>query len=207
VQPGVEFGDDAVIDYERGLSAGLARMIEGIDGVVYEAHSTDYQSPKALGELVEDHFAILKVGPWLTFALREAVFALAAMESEWLSGKAGIVLSELVETMERVMVESPEYWNPYYQGDERQMRFARKYSYSDRCRYYWPQPRVEAALNRLIANLRSNPAPATVVSQYLPNQYQAIRAGRLENEPVAMIRSKIMEVTGYYWQACKGRRR
>ena len=73
VQPGVEFGDDVVFEYDgiraRLLSAGLPRS----PSLVYEAHSTDYQSSSALAQMVEDHFAILKVGPWLTFAFREAV--------------------------------------------------------------------------------------------------------------------------------------
>lgn len=50
--------------------------------MVYEAHSTDYQTQTAYQELVRDHFAILKVGPALTFALREAIFALAQIEQE-----------------------------------------------------------------------------------------------------------------------------
>ena len=45
--------------------------------MVFEAHSTDYQTPAALGALVQDHFAILKVGPGVTFALREALWALS----------------------------------------------------------------------------------------------------------------------------------
>ena len=50
--------------------------------MVFEAHSTDYQTAGALRALVEDRWAILKVGPALTFALREALFALSAIEEE-----------------------------------------------------------------------------------------------------------------------------
>ena len=37
-------------------------------GLVFEAHSTDYQPPEGLARLVSDGFAVLKVGPALTFA-------------------------------------------------------------------------------------------------------------------------------------------
>ena len=72
---------------------------------VFEAHSTDYQTPSALRNLVRDGFAILKVGPALTFAFREAVFGLAAIERT-LVEKA--VRSNIVETLERTMVARPE---------------------------------------------------------------------------------------------------
>ena len=76
VQPGVEFGLANVVAYRpeqaRSLSAALADM----PGLVFEAHSTDYQPPAALAALVRDGFAILKVGPALTFALREALYRL-----------------------------------------------------------------------------------------------------------------------------------
>ena len=49
----------------------------------------------ALRALVEDHFAILKVGPELTFAFREAVFALEAIERELSSGGRPTGLSGL----------------------------------------------------------------------------------------------------------------
>ena len=81
VQPGVEFDHQRVFDFEpdkvRELSAVVAES-----GLVFEAHSTDYQLQEGLRALVEDHWAVLKVGPGLTFALREALFALAAIEDD-----------------------------------------------------------------------------------------------------------------------------
>jgi len=84
VQPGVEFGDATVFPYQAEETRDLSRFVGEAWQGVFEAHSTDYQTPRALREMVRDHFAILKVGPWLTFAFREAVFALAAVEEEWL---------------------------------------------------------------------------------------------------------------------------
>lgn len=45
-------------------------MVNDYSHLVFEAHSTDYQTKEAYKQLVHDHFAILKVGPALTFAMR-----------------------------------------------------------------------------------------------------------------------------------------
>jgi len=201
VQPGVEFGDNTVFAYDRQKAAALSKMIEPHTHLIYEAHSTDYQTPGALRELVQDHFAILKVGPWLTFALREAVFALAAMEDELLGG-GGENASHIRDVLDTVMLENPKYWQPYYHGDDAAIRYARKYSYSDRSRYYWPQPKLDAALKKLITNLDATPLPLTLLSQYMPLEYYAIRTGQIQNTPMALIHHKVMEVTRIYAAAC-----
>jgi D-tagatose-1,6-bisphosphate aldolase subunit GatZ/KbaZ len=152
--------------------------------------------------MVRDHFAILKVGPWLTFAFREAVFALAAIEEEWLGMRKGVEVSRVREALEAAMLADPQHWRGYYLGDEAALRFARKYSLSDRCRYYWPQPLVKAALQILIANLEAHPAPISLLSQYLPNQANAVRAGQIENNAIQLIRHKIGEVMDHYAYAC-----
>ncbi|GIV76922.1 MAG: D-tagatose-1,6-bisphosphate aldolase subunit KbaZ [Litorilinea sp.] len=204
VQPGVEFGDEQVHPYDRAAAAGLARAIEPYGRLVYEAHSTDYQTRQALRDLVADHFAILKVGPALTFAFREAVFALAAVEEEWLAGQAGVVLSRLREELEAAMLQDPTHWRGYYRGDERHQRLARRYSYSDRVRYYWPRPSVQAALERLLHNLEAAPPPLTLLSQYLPVQYWRVREGLLEPTPRSLIVDKIIQVLNDYTWACGG---
>jgi D-tagatose-1,6-bisphosphate aldolase subunit GatZ/KbaZ len=202
VQPGVEFGDDVVFEYDgtkaRSLSAGLPRS----PSLVYEAHSTDYQSPSALAQMVEDHFAILKVGPWLTFAFREAVFALSAIERELLAGERSQRLSQLREVLDRAMLREPAYWRSYYNGDESQLRISRAYSYSDRCRYYWHEISVQAEIERLIENLTEHSVPLTLISQYLPLEYEAIRAEQIENQPGAIIRYHIQLVLRSYATAC-----
>ena len=202
VQPGVEFGDATVFPFRSERARELSRFAEEHWQGVYEAHSTDYQTPQALREMVRDHFAILKVGPWLTFALREAVFALAAMEGEWLGGRRGITLSRVRESLEEAMLAHPEHWKNYYHGDEAALRFARKYSFSDRSRYYWAQPTVDAALRRLIENLTLYPPPVSLVSQFLPHQGAAVLAGAISTNPVELIHNKILEVIDHYAGAC-----
>jgi D-tagatose-1,6-bisphosphate aldolase subunit GatZ/KbaZ len=207
VQPGVEFGDATVFPYMPEKARALSQFVDEHrpdkqwQGV-YEAHSTDYQTPVALRQMVRDHFAILKVGPWLTFAFREAVFALATVEEEWLGGRKGITISRVRESLEEAMIANPEHWKAYYHGDEAALRLARKYSLSDRSRYYWTQPKVAAALQRLLANLTAHPAPVSLLSQYLPEQGTALLAGEISNDPVALIRSRILQVISYYAHAC-----
>src|SRR5437867_9878585 len=103
--------------------------------------------------MVEDHFAILKVGPELTFAFREAVFALSAIEHEMLQRKAARV-SNVRETLDTAMLRNPSYWRDYYHGDENRLRASRCYSYSDRCRYYLHEPKVNAEIEYIIEKLK-----------------------------------------------------
>jgi D-tagatose-1,6-bisphosphate aldolase subunit GatZ/KbaZ len=203
VQPGVEFGDAVIFEYVRDKARSLSASLPGHPELVYEAHSTDYQTPVALRQMVEDHFAILKVGPWLTFAFREAVYALAAIEQDWLGGRRGIRMSRVREALETAMLHNPVHWQPYYHGEEVDLRVARTYSYSDRSRYYWPDPEVHAELERLVGNLSAHHPPLTLLSQYLPAQYEAVRAGVLENLPSALIEHRIRGVLRVYSAACK----
>jgi D-tagatose-1,6-bisphosphate aldolase subunit GatZ/KbaZ len=198
VQPGVEFGDDFVLDYDPVAAHPLAQFAETIP-FVYEAHSTDYQPRPALRQLVQDHFAILKVGPALTFAFREAVFALAMMENELVSPDER---SHLVETLDEVMLREPAHWQDHYHGTPSQMAFARKYSLSDRIRYYWSDPQVQSAIARLFQNLASKPLPPTLVSQFLPAGREKIRSGRIVNSPDSLILDRVGSVLEDYAFAC-----
>ncbi len=201
-QPGVEFGDAVIFAYDERAAAALASRAPDQPPLVYEAHSTDYQPEEALGAMVRDHFAVLKVGPGLTFALRETLFALEAIEREWLVRRPGVVASGLRDTLQRVMIEHPEHWQPYFGGAEDELRFARDFSFSDRSRYYWPQPEVRASVERLVGNLSAHPIPLALLSQYLPIQYRAVRGGTLPNDPRALIRAGIGTVVDAYARAC-----
>src|SRR5208282_5782683 len=157
VQPGVEFGENVIIDYERQKAMALSSALPQTPALVYEAHSTDYQKPAALAQMVEDHFAILKVGPWLTFAFREAVFALGAIERELLACRKGIPLSQVPEALEAAMLRNPVYWRSYYHGSEDEIQLARLYSYSDRCRYSSGDAKDQHELAQLRAHLAACP--------------------------------------------------
>ncbi|OQS38057.1 D-tagatose-bisphosphate aldolase, class II, non-catalytic subunit [Chromobacterium haemolyticum] len=200
VQPGVEFNHISVANYQPAAAAALSRMIEEHPGLVYEAHSTDYQTPTAYRQLVRDHFAILKVGPALTFALREALYALAGIENELLPEKER---SHLRKVLEQSMLERPAFWQSHYHGSQTECRLARSFSYSDRIRYYWPIPAVEASCQTLLNNLSAVTLPETLLSQYLPAQYQRVRAGTLEAKPKALVIDCIQEVLRPYAAACR----
>jgi D-tagatose-1,6-bisphosphate aldolase subunit GatZ/KbaZ len=198
VQPGVEFDHHQVIDYVPAKAVELSRSIESVNGLVFEAHSTDYQAPAALAALVRDHFAILKVGPGVTFAMREAFWALSDIASELgLMRDASLKNITLAE-----MKRSPRYWKAYYTNPEQQDSDL-QFSLSDRIRYYWSTPVVETACTRLLEVLASRGIPLTLISQYLPLQYAAIREGRLRNDPRELVLEAVEQVLRHYDRACR----
>ncbi len=200
VQPGVEFGDDSIDEYDPAAAQPLAAALKEYGNVVFEGHSTDYQQPQKLKEMVQDGVGILKVGPELTFVYREALFLLQHIEEELFAG-SDAELSRLIQVVEEIMLERPENWQPYYGGTAAEQRLARKYSFSDRIRYYWPQPEVANSVERLLANLASVQIPLTLLSQYFPTQYAKIRAGKLNNKPEALIKDRIKEIYEKYFFA------
>jgi D-tagatose-1,6-bisphosphate aldolase subunit GatZ/KbaZ len=198
VQPGVEFDHLRVIDYVRDRTKDLQRVLDDEPGMVFEAHSTDYQTIGNLTALVEDHWAVLKVGPGLTFALREALFAMTAVEDELVPAEQR---SDLRQVVERRMLDEPEQWSRYYTGDAAEQRLARQYSYSDRIRYYWPDPEIDAAQRTLLANLSARDIPLPLLSQHLPDQYTRIRAGDLGTDPTDLVLDRVKDVLRGYRSA------
>jgi D-tagatose-bisphosphate aldolase class II non-catalytic subunit len=164
VQPGVEFGHTDVIHFEPAKAEALSACLSDMPGLVFEAHSTDYQTEAGLAALVQNGFAILKVGPWLTFALREALYGLDAV-ADVLEGHAP--RGGLMTAMDAVMRAEPGNWAKYYEGDEAALWLQRHFSYSDRIRYYWPAPKAEAAVTVMLGRLEGRDIPAPVLSQYV----------------------------------------
>lgn len=180
VQPGVEFGDDQVFLYDHNAAKELCAALSDFPGLCFEGHSTDYQSPDCLRQMVRDGIAILKVGPALTYGLREALFSLSLMEKELVPEDRQ---AHFIETLEQAMLQAPENWKKHYHGDEKQLALARKYSFSDRARYYMDQPQVISAIDRLFENLRLNPIPMNMLHQYMPVSYSKVRDGQLSPDP------------------------
>jgi len=199
VQPGVEFDHLRVVDYQRERTTDLRQVLADEPHMVFEAHSTDYQTVEALTALVEDHWAVLKVGPGLTFALREALFALAAIEEELIASPDQ---SHLPQVVERRMLAEPSQWQGYYPGSVDEQRLARRYSYSDRLRYYWPDQEVNSAQERLLTNLSSVELPLPLISAHLPDQYARVRRGELAAEPHALVIDHVRDVLRAYARAC-----
>jgi D-tagatose-1,6-bisphosphate aldolase subunit GatZ/KbaZ len=199
VQPGVEFDHRQVFDYRPELTRELREVVTEYPDLVFEAHSTDYQTRQGLSALVRDHWAVLKVGPGLTFALREALVALAAIEAELVPPEDR---SRLLDVLENEMTRDPRWWRGYYPGDEREQRVARRYSYSDRDRYYLPAPAVQHAIDALFAALERTEVPLPLISQYLPRQYERVRYGVLVPDPRALAVDHVRDVLRDYSVAC-----
>ena len=197
IQPGVEFGDAQVHDFKP--SKDLASTIEAFPGLVFEAHSTDYQSAENLDAMARNHYFVLKVGPWLTFALREGLFALEMMERELSPGQPSHFRQTLLSTMKR----DPGYWRSYYSGSANEIERKLAFSYSDRARYYLGHPDVCRAQEILFENLIGNLTDG-LISQYMPMQYQAIRSGRLSATPQDLVIDRVCNILDLYHGA--GRR-
>lgn len=201
VQPGVEFNHDSVHDYVHEKATALTTWLNAHSPLVFEAHSSDYQLLGAYRHLVNDGFAILKVGPAVTFALREAFFALARIENELLPAAD---CSHLPQVLEETMLASPEYWKGHYHGTPEEQRLLRTFSYSDRIRYYWTVPAVQRAVEKLIGNLSTRAIPETLLSAYLPVQYAAVREGSLKATPLELVLHASQASLRPYAQACFG---
>jgi D-tagatose-1,6-bisphosphate aldolase subunit GatZ/KbaZ len=197
VQPGVEFGSENVVAYAREPAAALSAALRDLPGLVFEAHSTDYQALDCLSALVQDGFAILKVGPRLTFAMREALYALDAIAGHLHPGRGS-----LIAAMESLMLDHPANWAGYYVGSEVEQRVSRHFSYSDRIRYYWPLPPAQRAVEQLLELLEGTHMPETLVSQHLPRLYERVRSGKLGLQPRALVAESIKDVLRDYAAAC-----
>jgi D-tagatose-1,6-bisphosphate aldolase subunit GatZ/KbaZ len=195
VQPGVEFDHLRVVDYRPEATRELRGVLADEPDMIFEAHSTDYQTREGLTRLVSDGWGVLKVGPGLTFALREALFALAAIEDELLpEGER----SRLPAVVEARMLDEPGQWRRYYAGTPREQAIARRYSYSDRMRYYWPDPAIEDAVTTLLAGLERREIPEPLLSAFLPAQYERVRSGELPSTPRELVIDRVRDVLRTY---------
>lgn len=201
VQPGVEFGDESIHEYNREAAADLTNALNKYENLVFEGHSTDYQTAENLKEMVEDGIAILKVGPALTYALREGFFALSYMENELFKYNADVELSHFIEVLDTTMIKNPSNWKKHYHGTGNKVRYARKYSYSDRARYYLPTAEVIEAQKTLIKNMKSVDIPLTLINQFMPIQYNKIRNGLLINQPEALVKDWVVTCIDEYMYA------
>jgi len=201
VQPGVEFDHHKVIDYRPREARALSDFIGRQSQFVFEAHSTDYQSADGLRSLVRDHFAILKVGPGATFALREALWGLAAIEQALPSSEP---VPDLRKVVVGEMLGDPKHWRGHYHGEGASLEFDLQYSLSDRIRYYWPHAGIQRAVAAMCERLDRRPIPLTLLSQFLPRQHEAVREGRIANSTAEILREGVAAALRPYIAACRG---
>ena len=192
-QPGVDFGHTSIYPFESAKAKPLSEAILQEPGLTFEAHSTDYQSTEALSKLVKNHFFFLKVGPELTFRFREAVWALASIEETLSFDKRSAIKNVIAQTM----TEKPANWDAYYNGTRAEIERLKIYSYSDRIRYYWADPSVNAALETALDNLSEEVLPETIVSQ----AFMGLEFGSIPSEPHALLEQHVQRCVGRYFQA------
>lgn len=199
VQPGVEFGQTSLVLYDRARASTLISARAEMPGLVYEAHSTDYQPASSLAALVADGFAILKVGPGLTFALREALYGMDAILAEVENGPR-----RLRETMEVLMLADPGHWQGHVHGSGAGAEHQRHFGLSDRVRYYWPQPEALAAVADLESRFRAAKPDIGLISQYLggPLVEEALGAGIALDDPPALVKLAVRRSLRPWLAAC-----
>ncbi len=202
VQPGVEFGTNEVFIYYPEAASELIEAGRELP-IVFEGHSTDYQTRESLRHLIHDGVAILKVGPALTFALREALFAFENIDREVHYGMTNHC-SGFREILELVMTSDVEHWKKYYQGTLAEQHYARSFSFSDRARYYLPHRDVKAAMQQLLSNISETDIPLTIISQYLPKVYPAVLKGQVSTNGEALLLEHIGTLLDDYYFATKG---
>lgn len=196
VQPGVEFGNANVVAYRPEAAADLSAVLRDLPQFVFEAHSTDYQTPDALAALVRDGYPILKVGPGLTFAYREALYGLDLIASELVPGYDD---RPLAKAMEAIMLADPAYWKGHYHGEGDGLRIQRHYSYSDRIRYYWGKPEALEAAGLPVEALRGVAIPETLLRQFMPG-FMQMPAGL--SDPEDLLLAAVDLVLADYDGAC-----
>ncbi len=199
VQPGVEEKDSGCTEYDRSKAVELAKAIRTIPDLVFEGHSTDYQTKIKLREMVEDGVAILKVGPGLTFAAREGLYALSFIEDEACKAN-GKTPSNFREVLDEEMLKNDKHWKKHYHGTDAEIALKRKYSFSDRSRYYYTTDAVKAAIDTLLDNLKDG-CPLNLLSQFMPIQYTKVREGVLKNDPKELVLDRIGNTIDEYLYA------
>lgn len=201
VQSGVEFGNREIHHYNRIEAYSLCQELKKYPDIVFEGHSTDYQSPAKLREMVEDGIAIIKVGPALTFALREALFALSHIEEELIPEPSK--RANFISALDHIMVENPKHWEKYYYGSDFEKHLDRKYSFSDRCRYYLASDEIDARISMLFDNLSNRNIPMGLLHQYMPLQYIKVRDCKLSLNPKELVKDSIVSIVEDYNYAVK----
>lgn len=201
VQPGVEFGECEIHKYDRYDSRELCAKLKQYPDIVFEGHSTDYQPYEKLREMVEDGIAVIKVGPALTYAVREAIFALSMIEDELIEDKKQ--RSNFRDILDEVMVSDNANWKNYYKGTELEMKLLRRYSFSDRCRYYFSNSKVENAIEILFNNLDSVEIPNYILHQYMPLQYVHVRDNKIKPKPRELVKDAVRVIVENYNYAVK----
>jgi D-tagatose-1,6-bisphosphate aldolase subunit GatZ/KbaZ len=100
--------------------------------------------------------------------------------------------------LEQKLMQQPKYWERYYHGNEGELAFARRFSLSDRCRYYLEDEQIKTAIARLVANINAKPIPFGLISQYFSAQKEAALACQAVSAEW-LIKERIRDVIRTYY--------
>ena len=200
VQPGVEFDHLHVIDYERDATADLRRVLDdedtpGLRGALHRlpaARATARTRRRPLGHPegrsrpdLRDARGAVRVGLHRGRTRAAAVAVEPDRGHRTPDARRARATGRATTTATRIA-----------------QRTARRYSYSDRLRYYWADDEVDAARRTLLANLDRIGIPLPLISQFLPDQYDRIRAGELEPVAQSLVIDRIRDAMRPYARAC-----
>ncbi|MDO6591903.1 tagatose-6-phosphate kinase [Loktanella sp. D2R18] len=182
VQPGLEFAPAHVHKFDETQPDFLTPVLADEAQMSFEAHSTDYQVPSVFRDLARRHFSVMKVGPALTFAYRQAIYALAAVQA-WREDGPGVPA-----VMAALMADDPGYWAGHYHGDEPMQKLMCHFGYADRIRYYWAKPEAQKAVAELEAKIDTDPPADPALMQYFSHDVIE-RAAVLQDRGLATAKS------------------
>ncbi len=191
VQPGVEFSPMQVHHLPTRRDPGLMAATAGWD-ICLEAHSTDYQHAEVFPRLAELGFAFQKVGPALTFAWRQAVYALDSLQE--MAGWGARVVQPAMETL---MLAEPVHWQGHYHGSDEEKRIARHFGLADRIRYYWPRLEAQTAVATLFDRLEGRALPEPLLWQVFDGATLALLEGA--PTPQSLLRAEIQRALNPYF--------
>ena len=102
------------------------------------------------------------------------------------------------------MLASPANWERHYHGTPEQLKLKRKYSFSDRCRYYFSTEDFVSAVDKLFENLDRVDIPLSLLHQYMPIEYDAVVLGNIKKKAKDMLIEHVMNVLRDYEYAAYG---
>ena len=200
VQPGVEFDHHSVIDYQPDKAARLERghhrrAGHGVRGALDrlpDTRRTERAGPRSFRHpqgRARPHLRAARsvVGTGCDRARMDRGIA----PGRPARGGAGSACAR-----------QPGYWQRYYHSRDHALTIDLQYSLSDRIRYYWPDPAIEQARQRLFDNLRANPPPMPLISQFMPHALHALRTGNATADPLSLTIAHISATLDDYDHAC-----
>jgi hypothetical protein len=186
VQPGVDFDHSHIQHYDAAQAAALSALSPASRASCSKP-TPPTTSAKRRCTMVRDHFAILKVGPAATFALREALMALCQIEAELVPASQ---VSRLMQVLDDTMLAQPKHWPST-------IRAAARTAPAAPLRPERPLPLLLGRSagggggEKLVANLDALEIPLSLLSQHLPEQYLEVLQGQLAPSANALLEHKI----------------